>query len=71
MDMAIPEEDRTRGEGFCPPLLKVRYVGKIGFWSVANRLTSLDLGRRFSNEWERRLVRLREEWTITGRFPYS
>ena len=53
------------------PLLAVHGVGKKGFWSVVNRLTNLDLGGQFNEEWKRRLVILRREWKIVGKFPYT
>ena len=52
-------------------LLKVTGVGKKGFWSVVNHLTSLDLGARFNQKWEQRLIRLRRDWKISGKFPYA
>ena len=54
---------------YSTPLLKVYGVGRKGFWSLVNRLTNLDLGGQFNEEWKRRLVILRREWKITGEFP--
>ena len=56
---------------YSTPLLKVHGVGKQGFWSLVNRLTHLDLGGQFNEEWKRRLVILRREWRIVGEFPYT
>ena len=70
IEMAIPEADGSVPGTPCL-LLKVTGVGKKGFWSVVNRLTSLDLGARFKQEWEQRLIRLRRDWKISGKFPYA
>lgn len=53
------------------PLLRVYGVGKIGFWNVVNGLTSMDLGRRCNEEWQNRLVKVKQKWRITGPTPYS
>ncbi len=72
MEMAIPTAHGPDLAPVLPRLLfDVRGVGKKGFWSVVNRLTSLDLGVQFKQEWERRLTRLRRDWKIEGKFPYS
>jgi hypothetical protein len=54
-----------------PPLYRVRGVGKIGFWCVVNGLTGMDLGERCNEEWQSRLMRVKEEHQITGATPYS
>jgi hypothetical protein len=41
-----------------PPLYRIRGVGKKGFWSVVNGLTSMDLGSRCNQEWRRTLVKV-------------
>jgi hypothetical protein len=48
------------------PLLKVRGVGKKGFSSVVNGLTGMDLGNRCSQEWQKRLVKVKQEHGIKG-----
>ena len=53
------------------PLLRVYGVGKKGFWSVVNGLTGMDLGRRCNQEWQWRLVKVKQEHGITGATPYS
>jgi len=53
------------------PLLRVYGVGKIGFWNVVNSLTNLDMGSRCNQEWQKRLVKVKEKWGITGKTPYS
>ena len=53
------------------PLLRVHGVGKKGFWSVVNGLTTMDLGSRCNNEWERRLVKVKQKYAVTGATPYS
>ena len=72
MEMAIPNAlDTSDPSRRSMPLLTVHGVGKKGFWSVVNRLTHLDLGGQFNEEWKRRLVILRREWKIAGEFPYT
>ena len=53
------------------PLLRVHGVGKKGFWSVVNGLTTMDLGSRCNNEWEWRLVKVKQKYAVTGATPYS
>ena len=72
MEMIIPDSlDASDPSRRSMPLLKVYGVGRKGFWSLVNRLTNLDLGGQFNEEWKRRLVILRREWKITGEFPYT
>jgi len=53
-----------------PPLYRVRGVGKIGFWSVANGLSGMHLGSKCNEEWQRRLAKMRKKWKI-GELTYS
>ena len=53
------------------PLLRVYGVGKIGFWSVVNGLTGMDLGDRCNEEWQCRLVKVKQEHRVTGAMSYS
>lgn len=70
MDMCL--EGAADKWGFTsPPLLKVYGIGKIGFWSVANGLTNLDLGNQCNDEWRTKLVKVKQWWRITGATPYS
>ena len=46
------------------PLLRVHGVGKKGFWSVVNGLTGMDLGNRCNQEWQKRLVKVKQESEI-------
>jgi hypothetical protein len=70
MDMCLdaPMEGR---EWMSPPLYRVRGVGKMGFWSVVNGLTVMDLGTRCNEEWQMRLAKVKEENQVTGATPYS
>ena len=52
-------------------LLRVKGIGKIGFWSVVNGMASMDLGSRCNEEWAWRLVKLKREHGVTGATPYS
>ena len=69
MQMAIPNSlDTSNPSRDSMPLLKVHGVGKKGFWSVVSRLTNLDLGGQFNEEWKRRLLILRREGELLGEF---
>jgi hypothetical protein len=71
MDMCL-DESMERGGFMTPPMLRVCGVGKIGFWSVANGLTNMDLGSRCNEEWRgNRLPKVKRNWGITGATPYS
>jgi len=69
MDMCLdaPVEGR---DWMSPPLLRVCGVGKIGFWSVVNGLTRMDMGNRCNQEWQARLAKVKQEHGITGATPY-
>jgi hypothetical protein len=70
MDMCL--ESAADKWGFSsPPLLKVYGIGRKGFWSVVNGLTSLDLGNQCNDEWRTKLVKVKQRWGITGATPYS
>ena len=53
------------------PLHRVRGVGRIGYWSVVNGLTGMDLGNRCNQEWQKTLVKVKQENQVTGATPYS
>jgi hypothetical protein len=53
-----------------PSLLRIRGVGKKGFWSVANGLTSMDLGSRCNGDWQKRLATMKQQWGVIGATPY-
>ena len=53
------------------PLLRVYGVGKKGFWSVVNGLTDLNLGNRCNQEWQKRLVKVKQKHEVKGATPYS
>ncbi|MCX6922564.1 MAG: hypothetical protein NT154_05015 [Verrucomicrobia bacterium] len=53
------------------PLLRVRGVGKKGFWSVANGLTGMDMGSRCNEEWRKKLLIVKQEHRVTGATPYG
>jgi len=62
MSPDFPEEN---GDFKSPPLLGVCGIGKKGFWSVVNGLTSVDQGSRCNGEWRKRLVKVKRNWGIT------
>lgn len=64
MDLVV-SENSDPSDVFAPtPLLGVRGIGRIGYYSVAAELTETDLGPRCNKEWQRRLAVLRLEWGI-------
>jgi hypothetical protein len=52
-------------------LLKVYGIGRKGFWSVVNGLTSMDLGKQCNEEWRTKLVKVKQQSGIRGATPYS
>jgi hypothetical protein len=70
MDMCLdaPVEGR---DWMSPPLLRVCGIGKIGFRSVVNGLTGTDMGYRCNEEWQMRLVRVKQEHGVTKATPHS
>ena len=44
-----------------PPLLRIRCIGRKGFWSVVNALTNANLGDRCNEEWRIRLDQVKRE----------
>lgn len=53
------------------PLLRVRGVGKKGFWSVVNGLTRMNLGRCCDEAWQTTLAKVKQEHKVAGATPYS
>ena len=64
MDLVVAEHGDPSEVFARTPLLGVRGIGKIGYYSVAAELTETDLGPRCNAEWQRRLAVLRREWRI-------
>ncbi|MCL5745409.1 MAG: hypothetical protein M1541_16050 [Acidobacteria bacterium] len=64
MDLVVSENGDPSEVFAHTPLLRVREIGKIGYYSVAAELTETDLGPRCNEEWQRRLGVLRREWRI-------
>ena len=50
-------------------LLRVRGIGKKGFWCLVNGLTNMDLGNRCNEDWRKTLVMVKQNWKITGATP--
>ncbi len=69
MNWAMPEPDSPDGRSGLSPLLKIRGVGKKGFWSVVTQITVLDLGERSNQERGQKLAKLKVAWKITGALP--
>jgi hypothetical protein len=68
MCLAAPVE----GLGFMmPPLLRVRGVGRTGYWSVVNGLTGMDLGSRCNQQWQKTMEKVKQERQVTGATPYA
>jgi len=70
MDMCL-EAPVEWADFIMSPLLRVRGVGKKGFWSVVNALTDMDMGDRCNQEWQRRLAKVQQERQNTGATPSS
>jgi len=66
VDVPVEGQDYTM-----TPLLRVYGVGRIGFWSVVNSLTKLDMGQRCNQEWQNRLMAVKQKHRVTGATPYS
>jgi len=64
MELVISEHGDAAEVSARTPLLRIRGVGKYGFYSVAAELSETDLGQRCNAEWQRRLAVLRREWRI-------
>ena len=63
MDMCVAVAEE--GSKFMmTPLLRVYGVGMIGFWSVVNGLTGMDLEWRCKEQWQWRLVKVKEKRRI-------
>jgi hypothetical protein len=61
----LTHDTNSRTQPANPPDAEGRYgVGKIGFWSVVNGLTGMDMGKRCSEEWQKRLVKVKEKWKM-------
>ena len=69
MNWAMPEPASPDGQSGLTPLLKIRGVGKKGFWSVVIQITALDLGDRSNQQWGQKLAKLKLAWKITGALP--
>ena len=65
MDMCLQPPRNPDASGL-PPLLRIVGIGRRCFWSVADGLTNTDLGNRCNEEWQNRLVRVKQYW---GRPP--
>lgn len=61
LDMCLPPP-RNSEVSMLPPLLRIVGIGKKCFWSVADGLTNTDLGNRCNEEWQSRLIRLKQQW---------
>jgi hypothetical protein len=64
MDLVISEHTDAADLFSRTPLLRVRGVGKYGFYSVAAELSETDVGPRGKAEWQRRLAVLRRKWRV-------
>ena len=64
MDLAVSEATNVEPGEVSTPLLRIRGVGKYGYYSVIGELTEMDLGQRCNEEWRNRLAKLRRHWRI-------
>jgi hypothetical protein len=70
MDMCLDSPIEGR-DWMSPALLRVWGVGKKGFWSVVNGLTHVHWGDRCNQQWQTRLVKVKQEHGVKGPTPYS
>ena len=63
--------DEKRPGYLLTPLLDLKCVGKIGFFSVVNQLSNLSLGKNCDKEWKKRIVILRRCSRLIGAQPRS
>ena len=61
MNMA-PDAPTEWPKHMMSPILRVRGVGKKGFWCVVNGLTGSDLGPHCNREWQERLIKVKEHY---------
>lgn len=61
MDMCLQRPQVSKAT-IRTPLLRVSGIGKKCFWSVADGLTNTDMGSRCNEEWQSRLVRVKQYW---------
>lgn len=59
MFVQVPED---QGNFSFRPLLKIYGIGKKGFRSMVNGLTSMDLGPRCNDQWRKTLVEILHNW---------
>jgi len=64
MALAISEAPDPAVEQASTPLLRIRGIGKLGFYSVVAELTEMDLGPRCNEEWRHRLAKLQRHCRI-------
>ncbi len=71
MDQAISGVDDKRPSYLITPLLELKCIGQIGFWSVVNQLSNLSLGNNCDQEWKKRIAILRGCGRLIGTYPGS
>jgi hypothetical protein len=64
MDLAISETNDAEPGQLNTPLLRIRGIGKYGFYSVIAELTETDLGPCCDQEWRNRLIKLKRHCRI-------
>lgn len=64
MDLAVSRTNDAEPQQVSTPLLRIRGIGKYGYYSVVAELTEIDLGPRCNEEWRNRLTTLRRHWGI-------
>ena len=64
MDLAMSPTHAVESGPVSTPLLRIRGIGKYGFYSVIAELTEMDLGPRGNEEWRNRLAKLKRHWNI-------
>lgn len=59
MDFVVPEKPIPDRQFGCTNVTRLRNVGRLGFWAILERLSTLDLGEKAKVEWKRKLELLR------------
>ncbi|MBN1857745.1 hypothetical protein JW848_00905 [Candidatus Bipolaricaulota bacterium] len=71
MDQVISGLDDKRPSYLVTPLLDLRCIGKIGFFSVVDQLSNLSLGKNCDKEWKKKILILRRCSRLVGTRPGS
>lgn len=71
MDLTISDKADPRPGYLITPLLGLRWLSIVSFWSMVNALTEVDMGTRCNKHWASKLALLRQSTRILADRPYS